>query len=164
MNRNFRFDMIKVASMLTSHLTLCMRVTSVLCRIHTGVWWRLYLKCSERSCPEIWIEHQDLQCERSIKPWFKTRCKFLPHMKEFRFLVVLLRSDGSTDMETGLRISALSELTRTLLQPVVMKMEQSQIVKLLIYWSFYIQAFTYNNDVWIIIDGKRSRIQIWHWK
>ena len=63
------------------------------------------------------------------------------------------------EQEIDRRIGAASAVMRALHQPVLVKKELSQKVKLSIYRSIYIPTLTYGHELWVVTERTRLRIQ-----
>ncbi len=81
----------------------------------------------------------------------------LPQVKEFKYLGVLLMSEGTMKMGTGQRIGAAGAVLCSLYHTVVMKRELSQKAKLLIYWSVSLHSYPY---LWSLRMGHDRKNEI----
>ncbi|XP_061624939.1 uncharacterized protein ntng2a isoform X3 [Phyllopteryx taeniolatus] len=89
----------------------------------------------------------------------RVRDENLPQVEEFKYLGVLFTSEGRTEWEIDRRIVAASAVMRTLYRSVVEKKELSRKAKLSIYRSIYVPTLTYGQELWVVTERTRSRIQ-----
>ncbi|XDV44325.1 hypothetical protein PO909_012625 [Leuciscus waleckii] len=85
--------------------------------------------------------------------------EFLPQVEEFKYLGVLFTSEGRMEREIDRRIGAASAVMRSMYRSVVVKKELSCKAKLSIYRSIYVPTLTYGNELWVMTERIRSRIQ-----
>ncbi|KAK3506093.1 hypothetical protein QTP70_018234, partial [Hemibagrus guttatus] len=103
--------------------------------------------------------------EAMVLDWKKVACtlqvgwELLPQVEEFKYLGVLLTSEGRMDREIDRRISAVAAVMRFMYWSVVVKKELSQKAKLSIYQSIYVPTLTYGHELWVMTKRVRSRIQ-----
>ena len=86
----------------------------------------------------------------------RVRGQLLPPSEEFKYLRVLVTSEGRMERERDRRTGAASAVMRMLKQSVVVKRELSQKATLSIYRSIYIPTLTYDHDVWVVTKRTRS--------
>jgi len=80
----------------------------------------------------------------------------LPQVEDFKYLGVLVMSEGRMEREIDRRIGEASAVMRALHRPLVVKKELSQKAKLSIYRSIYVPALTYDHKLWVMTE-KRDR-------
>uniref|UniRef100_A0A8C6M1L2 Reverse transcriptase domain-containing protein n=1 Tax=Nothobranchius furzeri TaxID=105023 RepID=A0A8C6M1L2_NOTFU len=78
------------------------------------------------------------------------RDEVLPQVEEFKYLRVLVTSEGKLEHEIDWHIGAAS---------AVVKRELSQKAKLSFYRSIYVPTLTYGYELWVVTERTRSRIQ-----
>ena len=82
--------------------------------------------------------------------------EILPQVEEFKYLGVLFTIEGRMER----RIGAAPAVMRTLHGSVVVKRELSRKAKLSIYQSIYVPALTYGNELWVVNERTKSRVQV----
>jgi len=75
--------------------------------------------------------------------------ELLPQAKEFKYLGVLLMSEGKMEQEMDRRIGAASAIMQALYWSVVVKM----------YCFIYVPRLTYGHKLCVVTERTRSRIQ-----
>ncbi|TWW77646.1 hypothetical protein D4764_12G0010360 [Takifugu flavidus] len=83
----------------------------------------------------------------------------LPQMEEFKYLGVLLTSEGRMEQEIDRRIGAASAVMRTLHWSVVVKRKLSRKAKFSIYWLIFVPTLTYGHELWVMTERTRSQVQ-----
>ena len=83
----------------------------------------------------------------------------LPQVEEFKYLGILVTSEGRMEREIDRRIGAASAVMRALNRSVVVKRELSRKAKLSIYRSIYVPTLTYGHELWVMTERTRSRVQ-----
>ena len=82
-----------------------------------------------------------------------------PQMEEFKYLLVLFMREGRQEQETDRRIGPASAVMRTLKWSIVVRRELRKKAKLSIYRSIYPTTLTYGNELWLVNERMRSKIQ-----
>lgn len=81
----------------------------------------------------------------------------LPHVEEFKYLEVLLLSEGGKQWELDRWIGASVEMLK-LYWDVVGRRDLGMELKILIYWSVYIPTFIYG-ELCVVTERVGSSIQ-----
>ena len=80
-------------------------------------------------------------------------------MEEFKYLGVLVTSEGKMEREIDRRIGATSSVMRALYRSVVVKRELSQKAKLSVYRSILVPTLTFCHKLWVVTKKTRLRVQ-----
>ena len=80
-------------------------------------------------------------------------------MEDFKYLGILLTSEGRMEREIDRRIGAAAAVMWSLYRSVVVKRELSRKAKLSIYWSIYVPNLTNGHELWVMIKRIRYKIQ-----
>ena len=83
----------------------------------------------------------------------------LKHIEKFKYLGIVLTSDGRQDGELDARIGKASAVMRALHYSVVMKRELSRKAKLSIFKTVFLPIFTYDHKSWVMTERVRSQAQ-----
>lgn len=83
----------------------------------------------------------------------------LPQARKVKYLRVFM-SDKSTEQEMDKRFGAASMVMQTLYWTIAVKKELSLKAKLLIYLSVYVLTLTSGQELWVLNERTRSRIQV----
>ncbi|KAK3546986.1 hypothetical protein QTP86_007434 [Hemibagrus guttatus] len=78
--------------------------------------------------------------------------EILPQVEKFKYLGVLVTSEGRMDREIDRRIDAVAAVMRSMYQSVVVKKKLSWKAKLLIYQSIYVPTLTYGHELWVMTE------------
>ena len=98
-------------------------------------------------------------CRKTVECSLRVTSELLPQAKEFKYLGVLVTSEGKIEREMDRRIGAASAVMRALYRSVVVKKELSRKAKLSIYRSIYVPTLTYGHELWVVTERTRLRIQ-----
>ena len=71
----------------------------------------------------------------------------LPQVKEFKYLGVLLTSEGKMGREIDRRIGAASAVMRALRRSVMARRELSRKAKLSVYQLIFVSTLTYGHEL-----------------
>ena len=74
----------------------------------------------------------------------------LPQVKEFKYLRVLITSQGMMGREIDQRVEAVGSVLHALHHIVVTKRELSKKAKLSIYRSIFIPTLNYGHEGWVM--------------
>ncbi|TKS65499.1 putative uncharacterized transposon-derived protein [Collichthys lucidus] len=97
--------------------------------------------------------------QRRVECSLRVGDEILPQVEEFKYLGVLFTSEGRMEREIDWQIGAASAVMQTLHRSVAVKKELSRKAKLSIYQSIYVPTLIYGDELWVVIERMRSRIQ-----
>ena len=80
-------------------------------------------------------------------------------MEKFKYLRVILLSDGRQDNELDTGIGEVSAVIRQLYRTVVLKRELCTKAKLFVLRSVFVLILIYGNECWVMTERLRSRVQ-----
>ena len=101
----------------------------------------------------MYLSKHHVQCS------FQTNGATLKQMEKFKYLGVILSSNGKQDRKLDRLIGKASAVMRQLYRLIVLKRDLCTKAKLSVFRLVFLPIITYGHECWVMTERVRSRIQ-----